>query len=59
MDPRYVIPERHTVAELVKSNFDELYNKVKITLKGLNSKVMFSLCFSYFNILNQLFNLKD
>ena len=40
MDPRYVVPERHTVAELVKSNFEESYNKVKQTLKDLNSKVI-------------------
>ena len=45
MDPRYVVPERHTVAELVKSNFYELYNKCKITLKGLNSKVIFHYVF--------------
>ncbi len=49
MNPFYVVPERHTIAERIKNKFDSSYSKIKSILKDLESKVIF------FNILKNKF----
>lgn len=39
LDPMYVVPDRKTIAENIKNNFDDQLNKIKTLIKETKSKI--------------------
>ena len=47
IDPRYVVPDRKTIKEYIKKEFDSKFDEVKKLLFNATSKVLFILIPSY------------